>query len=251
MWHPASSRVRSLLLTQTAQLRAEHDAPNSGTGTGRIHGHVVLLARFPDRQSVTLRPESYRAANKIPFPCEMSNSWVTVAVAQTLCTCIRPCTCTGVCTMIAAVQSAQTAPPRSSTSWTALDWWPPVGWWPDAARDLVSGSSAMASATFVLPPTGRVRPLRPQLRDGHAHRLEARRAERQHGAGRLGTGHQRLQARSATGRVARQGADQALPDPQERPGRLHAQRSRGRLPRAPRPGAPRHRRASDCTSSSR
>ncbi|SNR91600.1 Anti-sigma regulatory factor (Ser/Thr protein kinase) [Streptosporangium subroseum] len=54
--------------------------------------------------------------------------------------------------MIAAVQSAQTAPPRSSTSWTALDWWPPVGWWPDAARDLVSGSSTMASATFVLPP---------------------------------------------------------------------------------------------------
>jgi anti-sigma regulatory factor (Ser/Thr protein kinase) len=54
--------------------------------------------------------------------------------------------------MIAAVQSAQTAPPRSSTSWTALDWWPPVGWWPDAARDLVSASSAMAGATFVLPP---------------------------------------------------------------------------------------------------
>ncbi|MFJ2029106.1 ATP-binding protein [Streptosporangium sp. NPDC087985] len=48
------------------------------------------------------------------------------------------------------VQSAQTAPPR--TSWTALDWWPPVGWWPDTARDLLSGSPAMASATFVLPP---------------------------------------------------------------------------------------------------
>lgn len=52
--------------------------------------------------------------------------------------------------MMIAVQSAQTAPPR--TSWTALDWWPPVGWWPDAARDLLSGSPAMSSATFVLPP---------------------------------------------------------------------------------------------------
>lgn len=55
--------------------------------------------------------------------------------------------------MIATVQSAQTAPPRTSTSWTALDWWPPAGWWPDSARDLLSGSpAAMASATFVLPP---------------------------------------------------------------------------------------------------
>lgn len=55
--------------------------------------------------------------------------------------------------MMTAVQSAQTAPPRISTSWTALDWWPPAGWWPDAARDLLPGSpSVMASATFVLPP---------------------------------------------------------------------------------------------------
>lgn len=53
--------------------------------------------------------------------------------------------------MMIRVQSAQTAPPR--TSWTALDWWPPVGWWPDAARDLLSGSPAPASATFVLPPS--------------------------------------------------------------------------------------------------
>lgn len=52
--------------------------------------------------------------------------------------------------MMIAVQSAQTAPPR--TSWAALDWWPPVGWWPNTARDLVSGSPATASATFVLPP---------------------------------------------------------------------------------------------------
>ncbi|MEU4831627.1 ATP-binding protein [Streptosporangium sp. NPDC023615] len=52
-----------------------------------------------------------------------------------------------------AVQSAQTAPPRASTSWTTLDWWPPAGWWPDSARDLLPGSPAvMASATFVLPP---------------------------------------------------------------------------------------------------
>lgn len=52
--------------------------------------------------------------------------------------------------MMIAVQSAQTA--LSRTPWTALDWWPPIGWWPDTARDLVSGSPAMASATFVLPP---------------------------------------------------------------------------------------------------
>ncbi|MEU0517273.1 ATP-binding protein [Streptosporangium sp. NPDC006007] len=52
--------------------------------------------------------------------------------------------------MMISVQSAQTAPSR--TPWTALDWWPPIGWWPDTARDLVSGSPAMASATFVLPP---------------------------------------------------------------------------------------------------
>ncbi|WP_344980973.1 ATP-binding protein [Streptosporangium fragile] len=51
------------------------------------------------------------------------------------------------------MQSAQTAPHRVTTSWTALDWWPPVGWWPDSARDLLPGSSAVtASATFVLPP---------------------------------------------------------------------------------------------------
>ncbi|MBB2912013.1 anti-sigma regulatory factor (Ser/Thr protein kinase) [Streptosporangium becharense] len=55
--------------------------------------------------------------------------------------------------MIATVQSAQTAPRRASTSWTALDWWPPLGWWPDSARDLLPGSpEATASATFVLPP---------------------------------------------------------------------------------------------------
>jgi anti-sigma regulatory factor (Ser/Thr protein kinase) len=53
------------------------------------------------------------------------------------------------------VQSAQNGAVRAFGQWTALGWWPPVGWWPDAARDLLTGAPepAVASATFVLPPS--------------------------------------------------------------------------------------------------